>query len=362
MLAKAPPNFFKDKLQPFVHSFLSRNISTSESRGQDTKRDRMADKVEKHLGLIFSSSIRVAENGGQEQVVRVGERDPEASISRPSGAPSRSLPALPPGAKEAAFQVNIVTVRTLLVKGRIRNSTREEFIVKTSLKGQRDVYVSRRYGDFARLAQQASLLLSPSVLAHPRQQLRKDFPEEDVRPPPGKDRRAVAGKGAASPDKMPSSPVQSFDSDNHAPYSSDQPMTLARERNRLTLRAYIRHLLNQPAIASSDTLRTFLLDQPTHLSEQELHDIAARDEMDRAREAEVAKFKSEVEGRVKDLEVHLRAFKDELVKQDGLTRVFATIRQTPNVRDLPVEYQKLIEWARISCAAVPEALDGVDHA
>lgn len=33
---------------------------------------------------------------------------------------------------------------------------------------------------------------------------------------------------------------------------------------------------------------------------------------------------------------------------DGLTHVFATIKETPNVRDLPPNYHAVLEWARIS--------------
>ena len=69
------------------------------------------------------------------------------------------------------------------------------------------------------------------------------------------------------------------------------------------------------------------------------------------REAETDKFRSEVEGRVRELERYLRGFKDELVQKDGLTRVFGTIRVTKDLKDLPTEYQKVFEWARISLAS-----------
>jgi len=74
--------------------------------------------------------------------------------------------------------------------------------------------------------------------------------------------------------------------------------------------------------------------------------------MDRIREQEAMSFKSEVEERVEELEGYLRGFREELVKNDGLSRVFGTIRQTENVEDLPIEYRKVIEWARISCVRV----------
>ena len=33
---------------------------------------------------------------------------------------------------------------------------------------------------------------------------------------------------------------------------------------------------------------------------------------------------------------------------DGLSRVFTTIKQTPNINDLPDNYKSVLEWARIS--------------
>lgn len=91
--------------------------------------------------------------------------------------------------------------------------------------------------------------------------------------------------------------------------------SLARERNRLTLRAYLHHLLGNPVVASSTTLRDFLLDEPIVLSEQEKRDVEVREEMDRMREEEGKRFKQEVEDRVRDLDEHLRGFRDELVKR-----------------------------------------------
>jgi hypothetical protein len=40
------------------------------------------------------------------------------------------------------------------------------------------------------------------------------------------------------------------------------------------------------------------------------------------------------------------------IHPDGLTRVFATVKTTPNVRDLPENYQAVLEWARVSYVVV----------
>lgn len=87
-----------------------------------------------------------------------------------------------------------------------------------------------------------------------------------------------------------------------------------------------------------------------------MRDVEVREEMDRIREEEARSFRVEVEDRVAELEGYLRGFREELVKSDGLTRVFGTIRQTDNILDLPIEYRKVIEWARISYVPLDLAL------
>ena len=182
-------------------------------------------------------------------------------------------------------------------------------------------------------------------------QLRADFPESDVRPPPPKDRRSVEAHGEASPrasgeytpDHVPDSPDPNG--------KSGSPPTLARERNRLTLRAYLRYLLGNPVVAGSERMQQFLLGEPVELTASERQGVAVREEMDRHREEELGAFRREVEGRVRELEQYLRGFREELVKRDGLSRVFSTIKTTEKLENLPIEYRKLLEWARISLAS-----------
>ncbi|GAA5841301.1 hypothetical protein JCM11251_001619 [Rhodosporidiobolus azoricus] len=360
-LIACPPTFFSHKLQPFVYSFVSRNISSSDDREGDTKRKRIAGKVEKHLGLIMSAAVKLTENDGKEEVVRI-----EDDGSMHAGAPASQQEQSPTGLgfgtrkrgqlttaekKDEEFSINVVSVRNVVVKGRVRNKAHEEFIVRTRRKGREDVYVARRYGDFVRLAET----------------LRKECIEEDVKGPPAKDRRSVEMRqGASPPQSSTSSPRASTSRDEYSgtatptePPLSPLPPTfdpshvpsLARERNRLTLRAYLRHLLANPVLSASNAFQTFLVESPITLNVREEQDVFIREEMDRIREQEARSFRAEVEERVEELEGYLRMFREELVKHDGLSRVFGTIRKTENVADLPIEYRKVMEWARISLAS-----------
>lgn len=76
------------------------------------------------------------------------------------------------------------------------------------------------------------------------------------------------------------------------------------------------------------------------------------------------RFAKEIRDRVDGLRDAVRSVKGELlgkgtcdhivvspsltVSTDGLTHVFATIKHTPDVRQLPDNYKAVIEWARIS--------------
>lgn len=362
-LANCPDDFFSRKVQPFFHSFIARNISTGEEalfagsggdpaeedddddvpaqqlnkgerKERTTKRSKVAGKLEKHLGLVLSAAVRLAENAGHEEVVRVDD----------SGRLTNGLPASqqPPQLRrnmtdgiqpavlsdhaqpetgtvkvpQADFDVNVVSVR-IQSSGESSSSSsgsrflgygprrrplarvHEEFIVRTRRKGLPDIYVAHRYGDFARLADD----------------LRKNCVEHNVRPPPAKDKRATAAFDTAATAEASSSSASPSSSSTSVNQGSTSIPRLARERNRLTLRAYLRTLLNNEALASQDAFRDFLIAKPIQLSKAELDDVRAREDMDRLREQERARFKGEIESRVAELERALRSFREDMVKR-----------------------------------------------
>lgn len=289
-------------------------------------------------------------------------------------------------ATSAEFDVNVVGVRTKMTKkGRLRRPrAHDEFLIRTRQPGGYETYVSRRYGDFARLADT----------------LRIEFPEEEIPRPPAKDRRETDVKsnmhraesstestinerapqignlaieveeeaGASKQDLTfsPSSHASATFSPELRPDNATRsarsstsdtsarpivPGPLARERNRLTLRAYIRALLSNPHVAESEALTSFLLTEPTILTPAEEDDTQARETLDAVRDDEAQRFSAEATRRVTELRHHLQSFKADLIQRDGLTRVFSTIKSTPNIEELPESYQALIAWGRISLAS-----------
>ena len=120
-LATAPKDFFPSKLQPFVDSLLSRNLSSEltlfpeEDPDVDSEQKSTAkafDKIEKHMALLLGSAIKLVEH---EEVVRLTQKDLdrlEDSIRKRQRKQSKS--------KLGGFSVNVVCVRSISEKGRVR--------------------------------------------------------------------------------------------------------------------------------------------------------------------------------------------------------------------------------------------------
>jgi len=179
--------------------------------------------------------------------------------------------------------------------------------------------------------------------------LRVEFPDIEIRSPPPKDRSAIHTDDVASPTLNSNlSPTLGGPNEDSHPRTK---IHFIREHNRLTLRAYLHRLLTKPEISNSEQFRSFLTDGPIELSLEEKRDAENREAIDRAREDEKVRFRLEVEGRVRELDDYLRGFREELVKSDGLSRVFSTIREVDNISKLPIAYRKVIEWSRISMAS-----------
>ena len=202
-------------------------------------------------------------------------------------------------------------------------------------------------------------------------QLRKAYPDAVIRPPPAKDHGSVnAGSIPRSPTSADYGPG---DSNESLPMSLNGGTIssfarLGREKNRLTLRAYLRTLISTSVTAHSPVLLSFLLSGPTTLSQREVEDAQRREEADRTREDGRKKFAKEIASRVDGLREAVQSVKGDLMGKgrkfsniltdlwaqgfilDGLTKVFATIKVTPDIRQLPSNYQAVIEWARMSYA------------
>ncbi|KAF8076412.1 hypothetical protein FPV67DRAFT_1407785 [Lyophyllum atratum] len=336
-MAAAPKDFYSEKLQPFVASALARNLSPTSVLDDDDKGDgsseqatrkKLLARVERNLAVFLGGAIKLVE---PEQVVRLNQSD----LDRLEALAKKRMAKV--SKIKTVFEVNVVGVKTVVDKGRMRRRVHEEFIVRTRRSNFPDIFVSRRYGDFRTLADE----------------LQRAHPNEHIRPPPPKDRTAVVNVPMSPP------PNSSWDSDPYSQSSIPQSASqvglstsrLAREKNRLTLRSYLHSLLATSTVASSPVLKSFLLSGPITLSREELEDAQRREEADHVREDGRKRFAKEIASRVEGLREAVKSVKGDVMGKDGLTRVFSTIKVTPDVRGLPQNYQAVLEWARISLAS-----------
>jgi hypothetical protein len=88
---------------------------------------------------------------------------------------------------------------------------------------------------------------------------------------------------------------------------------LGREKNRLTLRAYLRSLFSTSVTAHSPVLFSFLLSGPTTLSQSEVEDARRREEADRTRDDGRKKFAKEIASRVDGLREAVKSVKGDLM-------------------------------------------------
>ena len=121
-LAAAPKDFFPDKLQPFMASLLLRNLSPASpldnrpENSEEATRLKMLRKLEKNLGMLLTSGTKLTE---PEEVVRLTQRDLDRleALAKKRAAREKKLKDL--------FEVNVVCVRTVVEKKRVRSKMHE---------------------------------------------------------------------------------------------------------------------------------------------------------------------------------------------------------------------------------------------
>lgn len=121
-LATAPKDFFPEKLQPVIASLLSRNFTSVDFLEEDPEkveeetRRKILSKVGKQLSLVIGSATKLVE---REEVVRLTQADLnrlEMLAKKRQAKHSK---------REDVFEVNIVCIRAVVDKGRVRSKVHE---------------------------------------------------------------------------------------------------------------------------------------------------------------------------------------------------------------------------------------------
>lgn len=195
-----------------------------------------------------------------------------------------------------------------------------------------DVYIGRRYGEFVKL--------------HKR--LRTELPGKVLPPLPRKNKSSTSssflGVGGGEDDASSVSSVSTQDTGytdeggsmrsmvglGHKRVSSKvslgtrsprasgeiprETITVYREDQRVSLRAFLRNFLQNPQIAESKAMEDFLTAKPFKPNEEEMIDIERRKEMDEKRIEEQKQFYEIARQRAQELDVYMEKFRRDIVE------------------------------------------------
>lgn len=382
-------DFWQDKLQNFLESFAKKRISSADDRLEQTKRAKLALKAGKIVELMMVSGIPTA--SGYEERIRFAEME---VVDR--GANEQGLIVnVPEGHEINGWDVNVAGVRLINLKRHVRQHKHAEFLLRVKHKDEKEIYVSRRFGDFVRMHKKLRLELPGRVLPPlPRKNKAQSiyssrgddddtdsidsFSTQDTTPiskplvPESAEENGGGGgfrsylsswtgggshaRNASRSSANAPSPRASTDGKGMSPAltparSSTPDTVLHREEQRVSLRAFLRNFLGTEAIANSRAMGDFLTEKPFNPSVDELKDIDRRKAMDERRLEEQRQFFEVARDRARELDIHMEKFRRSVVERDGLRNLFAEIKKKDKIADLNPEFKKFAEWLRIEVAA-----------
>jgi hypothetical protein len=119
-LASAPKEFFPNKVQPFISSLLSRNLNSTSILDDESTDSagtaKLIAKAERSFSLFLNYAVKTVE---KEETVRLSQADLDKleAIARKRHAKLMKT--------KDVFEVNIVCVRTVVDRGRVRSKVHE---------------------------------------------------------------------------------------------------------------------------------------------------------------------------------------------------------------------------------------------
>lgn len=368
--------FWQDKLQVFLESFASKNISSSEDRLEETKRRKLALKCRKLVELMMVSGVPTA--SGFEERIRFAEMEIVDRDAIDTGV----LNNMPEGNYVNGWDVNVAGVRITRIKRNIRRHKHAEFLLRVKRKGDPEFYVGRRYGDFARLHKQLRTELPGKVLPPLPKKNKSDTSTAGLlsRMTDGADDSDLSSISSVSTVAPPSQSNGLTDSMKNltvrdhrrnkstaSGHASPRPSMdgtvspaaspkfdnaiLWRENQRISLRAYLRYLLHNPQTAHTKALQQFLTHDPITPTDEDIEDINRRKAVDEKRVEEQRQFYEIARRRAAELDVYMEQFRQDIVERNGLTMLLQEIKDKETIQDLSLQYQKFAEWLRIEVAA-----------
>lgn len=223
----------------------------------------------------------------------------------------------------------------------------QEFLLRVKKKSGEEYYIGRRYGDFNRLSKALRLELPGKVFPPVPKKNKsssmtsglfgsKDDSDADSVSSASTQRTVglngngeTASKGLSIKDafshkrtgsaasSLRASPRPSMDdrprSPSRSPFSPLSPrkeenMVLYRESQRISLRAFLRSLLQNPQIVQTKAMQDFLTRDPVQLKDDDYVDIMRRKAVDEKRMEEQKEFYEIARKRAADLDIYMEQY------------------------------------------------------
>lgn len=202
-------------------------------------------------------------------------------------------------------------------------------------EGKQEYHIGRRYGEFVRL----------------HRRLRTEFPGKHLPPLPRKNKSSTTSSwfGTTDDDNESVSSISTQDASvsdeatsttgrttlapesivrrsvsksslrsSKSPRASTEVVSrqtvLYREEQRVSLRAFLRTMLQNKRIAESKAMEEFLTSKPISLNEEEMIDVKRRKEMDAVRIEEQKRFYEIARQRAAELDVYMEQFRRDIVE------------------------------------------------
>ncbi|KAK4891830.1 hypothetical protein LTR28_002414, partial [Elasticomyces elasticus] len=288
---------------------------------------KLAIKARKLVELMMVSGIPTA--SGYEERITFSEMEVVDRRANENGL----VINVPKGHEINGWDVNVAGVRTTSVK-------RHEFLIRVKQAGKPEIYVGRRYGEFAQMHKKLRVELPGKVLpplprknkSHSLYSTHDDdadsissadtqdigLGQDDGRTGGGGLRSYLPfGGGAhrrnASRSSAKHSPSPRASQDGLLDVGAGR--MLFREEQRVSLRAFLRSFLQNEQIAHSKAMTEFLTGNVVQPNEEELNDIERRQEMDEKRIEEQKQFFEIARNRAKELDVHMEKFRRDIVER-----------------------------------------------
>ena len=119
-LASAPKDFFPDKVQPFISSLLSRNPNSTsildDESTDSASTAKLIAKAERSFSLFLNYAVKTVE---KEETVRLSQADLDKLEAIARKRHDKLMKS------KDVFEVNVVCVRTIVDRGRVRSKVHE---------------------------------------------------------------------------------------------------------------------------------------------------------------------------------------------------------------------------------------------